>query len=157
MKLRNRYRIREKEVKEIAEHFNQIFGKNIFTGNETIDRADADGLTLLIINNEVLGFFCNEKPFLTIKGLIKYKLDKRYITVDRGAVKAILNGADVMAAGVVAADKFQKNDLVWVRDELHNMPLAVGIALMSSAEILNLKSGKAVKCVHRVGDELWGL
>lgn len=157
MKLKNRYRVREKERKEIAEYFNHIFGKNIFTGTEIIDRADANGITVLIINNEVLGFFCNEKPFLTIRGLIKYKPDNRCITVDQGAVKAILNGADVMAAGVVAADKFQKNDFVWVKDELHNTPLAVGIAQMSSAEILGLKSGKAVKCVHRVGDKLWEL
>jgi len=38
-------------------------------------------------------------------------------------------------------------------EERHNKPLAVGVALIPGPEMRG--TGKAVKSVHHVGDELW--
>jgi len=156
MKLRKKHRLRKKEVEELSKILNDTFGKKIFTGNEIIDQADAEGNTVLIINNEILGLIINDRPFLTLKGLLKYAPEKKYVTVDKGAVKFVCNGADIMAPGVTDADSsVKKNELVWVRDETHKKPLAVGVALMSAKEMINKKEGKAVLSVHYIGDKIW--
>jgi PUA domain protein len=158
MKLRKKCRLRRKEVEKLSKMLNATFGKEIITGNEIIDQADAEGCRILFINNEALGLIINDKPSLTLKALIKYNPEKRYVTVDKGAVKFVCNGADIMAPGVVDADSsVKKNDLVWVRDETHKKPMAVGIALMSAEEMINAKKGKAVLSMHYIGDKIWGV
>ncbi|MDI6916838.1 MAG: RNA-binding protein [Thermoplasmatales archaeon] len=156
MKLRKKHRLRKKEVEELSKILNETFGKEIFTGNEIIDQADAEGNAVLSINNEILGLIINDKPFLTLKGLLKYAPEKKYVTVDKGAVKFVCNGADIMSPGVVDADpSIKKNELVWVRDENHKKPLAVGVALMNAEEMVKGKKGKAVLSVHYIGDKIW--
>ncbi len=156
MKLRKKCRLRRKEVEKLSKILNDTFCKEIFTGNEIMDQADAEGCRILIINNEVLGLIINDKPFLTLKALIKYNPEKRYVTVDKGAVKFVCNGADIMAPGIVDADfSVKKNDLVWIRDESHFKPLAVGVALMDAEGMVKEKSGKAVLSIHHVGDKIW--
>ncbi len=156
MKLRKKYRMRKKEVEKLSKILNDTFCKEIFTGNEIMDQADAEGCRILIINSEILGLIINDKPFLTLKGLLKYNPEKKYITVDKGAVKFVCNGADIMAPGVVDADSsVKKNDLVWVRDEEYKKPLAVGVALMNADEMIKEKKGKAILSVHYVGDKIW--
>ncbi len=156
MKLRKKCRLRRREVEKLSKILNDTFCKEIFTGNEIMDQADAEGCRILIINNEVLGLIINDKPFLTLKGLLKYKPEKKYVTVDKGAVKFVCNGADIMAPGVVDADSsVKKNDLVWIRDESHFKPLAVGVALMDAEEMIKEKNGKAVLSIHHVGDKIW--
>ena len=156
MKLRKKRRLRKKEVEKLSKTLNDTFCKEIFTGNEIMDQADAEGCRILIINNEILGLIINDKPFLTLKGLLKYNPEKKYVSVDKGAVKFVCNGADIMAPGVVDADSsVKKNELVWVRDEEHEKPLAVGVALMGAEEMVNAKKGKAVLSVHYIGDKIW--
>jgi len=156
MKLRKKRRLRKKEVEKLLKTLNDTFCKEIFTGNEIMDQADAEGCRILVINNEILGLIVNDKPFLTLKGLLKYAPEKKYVTVDKGAVKFICNGADIMAPGVADADlSVRKDDLVWVRDETHKKPLAVGVALMSAEEMVKGKEGKAVLSVHYIGDKIW--
>jgi len=156
MKLRKKHRLRKKDVEKLSKILNDTFGKEIFTGNEIMDQADAEGNTVLSINNEVLGLIINDKPFLTLKGLLKYKPEKKYVTVDKGAVKFVCNGADIMVPGVVDADSsVKKNDLVWIRDEKHKKALAVGVALMDAEEMVKGKKGKAVLSIHYIGDKIW--
>jgi PUA domain protein len=75
-----------------------------------------------------------------------------------GAVVFITKGADVMAPGITDADPMiKKDDLVWICDEKHRKPLAIGIAIMTGEEMKTKKTGKAVKTLHFVGDRLWML
>jgi PUA domain protein len=77
------------------------------------------------------------------------------VTVDDGAIKFILNGADVMAPGITDVDHIiKKNDVVWIRDE-RGLPLAVGLALMSGIDMAQSEGGRAVAIRHYIGDELW--
>ena len=76
--------------------------------------------------------------------------------VDMGAVKFVTNGADVMAPGIVDADlDIEDGNSVWICDQQHRKPLAVGSALMNGEDMKNKSSGKAVKIIHYIGDELW--
>ena len=82
----------------------------------------------------------------------------RKVVVDMGAIKFVTNGADVMTPGVVDADpEILEGQQVWICDETHGKPLAVGIALVSGEEMVEQSSGKAVRLLHYVGDKLWTL
>ncbi|MEM1698400.1 MAG: DUF1947 domain-containing protein [Sulfolobales archaeon] len=78
-----------------------------------------------------------------------------YAVVDEGAVKPILNGADVMAPGILRVSDFNVGAIVvvWSRDE--KTPLAVTQALMSSSEVVSKRRGKALKNLHYAGDDIW--
>ena len=154
--LKKRHRLRRKDIKAISEKLNRIFSKQCLSLDDTVDRAQANSFDVILVNGEILGFFINDLPFLTVRGLLKYRPDKRYVTVDMGAVKFVYNGADVMAPGILDADKeIQCGDLVWIRDEKNLQPLAVGEALVSGKEMISSKKGKAIKSLHHVGDDIW--
>ncbi|MEM2715616.1 MAG: PUA domain-containing protein, partial [Candidatus Thermoplasmatota archaeon] len=111
----------------------------------------------LFINKKFTAFFIDDKPFLNLLGLRIYNPKKRFLTVDDGAIKHIIGGADVMAPGIVEIDnEIKKGDIVWVKDGRGN-PIAVGIALKDAEEIKKEKKGKAVENIHHLGDEIWKL
>jgi PUA domain protein len=156
IRLRKRHRLRKKEIKELSEQLEKIFSNSCFSTDDTIDRASLEKYDVIIVNGEILGLVFQNQPFLTVKGLLKFRPEKRYVTVDMGAVKYVYNGADVMTPGVVNADELiEKGDIVWVRDERNLQPLAVGEALMSGKEMISSNKGKGVRSVHHVGDPLW--
>ena len=69
-----------------------------------------------------------------------------------------MNGADCMGAGIHMADPaLQEGDLVWIRDQEHGKPLALGLALVSGDEMVEMTSGKAIQTLHWIGDDLWEL
>ena len=69
-----------------------------------------------------------------------------------------MNGADCMAAGIHnACGCIQTGDLIWIRDQAHGKPLAIGWATMDSEDMVEATKGKAVKMLHHIGDELWEL
>ena len=73
-----------------------------------------------------------------------------------GAVRFVVNGADIMRPGIVEIQAgIEKDDFVAVVDKNNKKPLAVGIALYSSEEMRVMASGKVIKNIHYVGDELW--
>ena len=96
--------------------------------------------------------------FPTLKGLLIWNPPSAWMSVDRGAIPFLLNGADCMAAGVQDCDlNISSGDLVWIRDEEHNKPLAVGWSLLDGSELTSTNTGKAVSTIHWVGDELWDM
>ena len=77
------------------------------------------------------------------------------VTVDMGAVKFVVNGADIMRPGIVDIGTFDSGEFIVIIDVNNKMPLAVGIANMDSSEMESVSSGKVVKNIHYVGDEIW--
>lgn len=73
-----------------------------------------------------------------------------------GAIRFVANGADIMSPGIVDADNnIEEGDQVWICDEEHYKPLAVGIALCSGPAMIKENTGKAIQNIHYVGDDLW--
>ena len=101
-------------------------------------------------------FFSHEGKFYpTVILLLNHPIEGSFVTVDMGAVRHVLNGANVFAAGIVDADEEIKvGDAVYVRDEKYGKPLAVGIAQMNGKEMIEGKSGVAVKTLHYYGDKI---
>lgn len=78
--------------------------------------------------------------------------------VDEGAIKFLLNGADVMRPGIRKFDDWgQPGRMVVVREEKKGRAIAVGPSTVSSAEAQGMSKGGCIKNVHHVGDRYWNL
>ncbi|HPD09092.1 MAG TPA: RNA-binding protein [Methanomassiliicoccales archaeon] len=156
IRVRKRRRLREKELKTLAETLLSVTGAEMLGPKDTVDVAEGPGCELILVNNVIEGMIVDGQPFPTIRGLLRHKATKRYVTVDMGAVPFVTNGADVMAPGIVEVDpEVKEGDLVWIRDMTHKRPLAIGRALVP-AEVMAAKApGKAIENLHFVGDKIW--
>jgi PUA domain protein len=143
-------------VARLAAALSEALGCPVFSPDDTVDRASEARFDGIFVNGALLALVVDDRPFLTVRGLLRYEPMRRHVTVDMGAVPYVYNGADVMAPGIVDADEgIRPGDLVWVREERHGRPLAVGEALLSGPEMIQGRKGKAVKSMHHVGDALW--
>jgi PUA domain protein len=108
-----------------------------------------DGVAALVLEKEL--------AYPTLLAAHKLGLELPRVTVDMGAVPHILNGADVMVPGIVAFSEFEAGSVVYVDDVEKRRVFAVGLALIGSNELRNVKRGKAVRTLHYAGDKLWKL
>lgn len=77
------------------------------------------------------------------------------VVVDAGAVKPIINGADVMRPGIKEfLGDFGKDDVVFVADEKGRV-IAVAVALYSRQEMGQMQKGKVLINLHHLGDKIW--
>jgi PUA domain protein len=78
--------------------------------------------------------------------------------VDEGAIRFMLNGADVMRPGIRKLDEWgDAGKMVVVREEKKGRAIAVGPSLVSSAEAQGMSKGGCIKNIHHVGDRYWTL
>ena len=83
-------------------------------------------------------------------------VENGWVQVDMGAVPYVCNGANTMSAGINdVSPEVTKGQHVWIREENHHKPLAIGIALMDAKEMLMSEKGKAIKSLHYIGDKIW--
>lgn len=158
LRLRRRQRLRRKEVELLSSMLKEELDIGTFDPLDPVETGEAGGDNVAMFRNKAVVIYIGERPFLTVHGLLMFKPQKRFVTVDMGAVKFLANGADVMAPGVVDADPEIKEGMsVWVRDQNNLRPLLVGTALMDGPAMVAAKGGKAVKTLHFVGDKLWNL
>jgi PUA-domain protein len=156
IRVRKRRRLREKEIKALSEEVAARAGMPTFGLEDTVDMAESSDFDVIFVNGEIDAFVIGGKAFLTVRGLLKYRVPKGFVEVDMGAIKFVINGADIMGPGITDADPgIQPGDMVWTRDEKNKRPLAVGEALVTGLEMRAKKPGKAVKSILFVGDKLW--
>ncbi|CAH8556383.1 unnamed protein product [Schistosoma mattheei] len=116
--------------------------------------SDSDG--------EVMFFRQREGPFIpSLRLLHKYPFILPHLQVDRGAIKHVLNGSNIMCRGLTSPGarmtEVPKESVVAVMAEGKKNALAVGITMLSTDEILSTNNGIGVKNVHYLNDGLWRL
>jgi PUA domain protein len=80
------------------------------------------------------------------------------VMVDEGAIKFLLNGADVMRPGIRKLDDWgEAGKMVVVREEKKGRAIAVGTTLVPSTEAQKMSKGPCIKNLHHVGDRYWNL
>lgn len=78
--------------------------------------------------------------------------------VDEGAIKFMLNGADVMRPGIRKLDDWGgAGRMVVVKEEKKGRAVAVGLSLVASAEAQGMEKGGCIKNLHHLGDKYWNL
>lgn len=82
------------------------------------------------------------------------------VSVDKGAIKFVLKGADVMCPGLTSKGGDVSAELpalapVAIYAEGKEHALAIGTTKMSTADIRGVNKGIGIEALHFVGDELW--
>ncbi len=145
-----RYHLRKKKVREIKNNL----AMNVWVDG-TYEVVEGD-YEIILVDGMPAYFLYENKYFPTVLLLLENTPSEKYVTVDMGAVKHVLNGANIFAAGIVDADLgIREGDAVYIRDEKYKKPLAVGIALINGDSMVREKSGIAVKNVHYYGDKIF--
>ena len=126
--------------------------------NKVLEKITLDEYSLILVDGKPLLFEIEGQLFPTVRGALEMELKKRIVTVDKGAIRFVSNGADIMAPGIVEADsEIKEGDLVIIVEETHRKPLAIGKALMKGPQMVEADSGKAIKSITYVGDKLWNM
>ena len=147
-----RKRLRKKEAKKVSAEVKETAGVDV-EGN--MDEVDFGNIKVILVDNEPLLINYEGRYYLSVYGVMRLRPEKYRVTVDEGALKFIMNGADVMKPGIVYADeRIKEVDFVFVTVEGKDSPIAVGLALCDGSEMIGEK-GKAVKNIHHLKDKIW--
>jgi predicted RNA-binding protein (TIGR00451 family) len=80
------------------------------------------------------------------------------VLVDEGAIRFLLNGADVMRPGVRSLpDWGDVGKTVVVKEDKKGRAIAVGVSVVRGDEAIKMTKGPCLKNVHHVGDRYWNL
>lgn len=148
--------LRGKEIKQISIELFKIYEREFFTKKDKVAIVETEKYKILLIGDVPLFFSCQGTWVPTLKLLHRDNFLPE-VVVDKGAVKFVSSGADIMRPGVVSFSNFNKGDFVAVKDETFKKILCIGKALYSSEETENVKSGKIILNLHYVGDLIWQL
>jgi len=161
MNIKQRHFIQKSQIKELQEdilkQYDEKFLNQIFPIKARVEVIQTDaGDTLYAINNTLKLWKSKDGyiPVLTL--LLNKQVDLKKITVDKGAIRYVANGADIMLPGITKIDQdIKKGDVVVIVDENHDRALAIGKAMFDSKQMEDKNSGKVVKNLHTIQDNVW--
>jgi PUA domain protein len=155
-----RYFLKEKESKELLERASQRFKvslKQVFWDKASIEVVETELGEICLIDKKPMLVVTEAAVYPTLVSKELFETLPR-IVVDMGAVPFVCKGANIMAPGIRRFEgSFAKGDIVFVVDEKHGKPLALGEATYDVEEARNIKQGMVIKNIHYVGDSVWKL
>ncbi|MDF1537997.1 MAG: RNA-binding protein [Candidatus Thorarchaeota archaeon] len=158
-KIKKRHHLKKKEQKAEIDRIENALGCKVKELDEKSQFETGlldDGTRILMLRNEILFFEKNGTLFPSLHALLKGMVIIPKITVDMGAIRYVVNGADIMRPGITKIDDdILEDSVVAIVDEKHGKPLAVGQATMDSVSMRAATKGKAVLSIHYVNDHLW--
>jgi len=161
MNIKTRHFIQKSQIRELQDdilhHYDEKFVEQIFPNKARIELIQTDaGDTLYAVNN-VLKLWKSKEGYIPVLTLLLNKqVDLKKIVVDKGAIRFVTNGADVMRPGITKIDSsIKKGDIVVIVDENHDRALAIGRAMLDANQMEDKNSGKVVKNVHTIQDDVW--
>ncbi|CAD5120441.1 DgyrCDS9011 [Dimorphilus gyrociliatus] len=142
----------------LADYIDEILPKKEWKLVKCADHIEA----LAAREGEVVFFKQRDGQFYpSLKLVHKYPFILPEMRVDKGAIKFILSGANIMSPGLTnraAGAKMTKVDsgtIVAVTAAGKQHALAVGLTKMSSEDIETQNKGIAVENIHYLNDGLW--
>ena len=144
-RLRRRTPLRFKQIKAISSEIEARLNVDLNLSSSFLEEAHFEGVDLIVVDRLPRLMKLEKEEggsiwFPTLRGLLTWGLDSDWAEVDHGAIPFLMNGADCMAAGIQNSDhRIRKGDPVWIRDESHGRPLALGWALMDGEEMERTK------------------
>ncbi|KAJ1645286.1 translation machinery-associated protein 20 [Coemansia asiatica] len=121
-----------------------------------------DHFTFYAIDNEILFFQHFNDPITpTLRLLHRYPDILPRVQVDRGAIKFVLSGANIMCPGLTSKgawlpdQNIPEGTIVAVMAEGKEHALAVGVMKMSSDDIKSINKNIGVDLIQYLGDPLW--
>ncbi len=152
--------MRKKDIKWykdlIKERFRGIYD---LVKNEKVGYyVEGEGIELICLGYDPILTIVKGEVIPTLLAVKKAGINSiPYAVVDEGAIKYLLNGADVMIPGITKVSEFSKGDIVAVWEPTESSPIVIGKALLNSDEVRERCKGKAIKNLHYAGDKIWKL
>lgn len=118
-------------------------------------------LSIIVIDDTPIFFQHRDGPLIpTLRLLHTYPNMMPAQTCDRGAIKFILSGSNVMCPGLthpnaILNTEIEKGVLVALHAEGKEHAMAIGEMAMSGQEIKDVNKGIGVNLVHYLNDGLW--
>ncbi|KAG6751546.1 hypothetical protein POTOM_043738 [Populus tomentosa] len=118
-------------------------------------------LNLVVVNNVPLFFNIRDGPYMpTLRLLHQYPNIMKKLQVDRGAIKFVLSGANIMCPGLTSPggaldDEVDAETPVAIMAEGKQHALAIGFTKMSAKDIKTINKGIGVDNMHYLNDGLW--
>ena len=155
MDVKSRHHLRSDAVSEIEDALGDRLGIDLEADAfELVELTDSP-FDLVLVDGDPDVLYYEDEPFVTVRGANEHPPERGMVTVDAGAISFVSDGADVMRPGITEADEnISEGDLVVIAEETHGKALGVGRALVDGSEMVG-DSGKVVKSLHHVGDDLY--
>lgn len=120
-----------------------------------------DKIQLYSVDGEVVVFQHFDDLIPHLKIVHKYPECFPKVQVDRGAIKFVLSGANVMCPGLTSPgaklpeENLEENTIVMIYAEGKEHALAIGKLTMSTDDIKSINKGMGIELLHYLGDGLW--
>ncbi|XP_071951598.1 malignant T-cell-amplified sequence 1-like [Antedon mediterranea] len=119
-----------------------------------------DHIELVALDGEVILFRDTAGIFMpTLKLLHKYPMMLPHQQVDKGAIRFVLSGANIMCPGLTSPGakmiESPEKEIVAIMAEGKEHAIAIGLMKMSSEQIKTVNKGIGVENLHYVNDGLW--
>lgn len=116
---------------------------------------------ILILDHTPLFFSTRDGGwFPTLRILHQYPDMMPKLRTDKGAIKFVLSGANIMCPGLTSPgatihDEVDEGSAVAIFAEDKEHPMAIGYTTMSTEEMKNVNKGIGVENLHYLNDGLW--
>ena len=121
-----------------------------------------DKIQLYTVDGEVYFFQNFDELIPSLKFIHKFPQAYPTVQVDRGAIKFVLSGANIMCPGLTSPGAklpetpgLEQDSIVVINAENKDTAMAVGKLLMSTEHIKSINKGHGVEMIHHLGDPLW--
>lgn len=121
-----------------------------------------DKIQLYVCDNEVVFYQQFDELIPSLRLVHKYPSAFPRVKVDRGAIKFVLSGANIMCPGLTSAGAelpeapgLEADTIVAIYAEGKEHALAIGKLLMSTEDIKSVNKGIGIELIHYLGDGLW--
>ena len=155
-----RYFLKEKDSKNLLDKSSQKFRVNleqIFKEKTNIEVIETEHGDICLIDGKPVFVRTQVDVYPTLVFSELFNMMPK-VTVDMGAVPFVCKGANIMAPGIKRfSGDFKKGDFVFIIDERHGKPLALGEIVYDAEEVKSVKQGIVVKNKHYVGDNIWNI
>lgn len=147
--------LNKSEIQKLNEEIKEKYGIELFSKKEKTELIEKDNIKIIIKNGKPMFFYHKGEQIPTLKLLQENNFLKK-ITIDMGAIKFVVNGADIMRPGITKIDSgISKGENVSIVDEKHNKIIAVCKTLFSGEKIKEMNKGKVLENLHYTGDKIW--
>jgi len=156
MSIKKRKFLSKTEAKELFKKINMLGVSFQFTINDKIEELELEnGDNIFLINSSPL--FCMVKNVLIPTLFNKSKSQLPFVVVDEGAVPHILNGADVMAPGIISfPSNINEKSIILIKSP-KGESIAIGEVLEEPYKKLANRKGKVIKNLHYKNDKIYVL
>merc|ERR1712012_1422760 len=140
----------------IDPYLDQIFPKK----DQIVLIKCKEHIEILAVKGELVFFRQRDGPWYpTLKLLHKYPFMLTHEQVDKGAIRFVLSGANIMCPGLTSPGaqmtNVEKDTVVAVMAEGKQHALAIGYTKLSAADIQAKNKGIGVDNIHFLNDGLW--